>query len=151
MIYPVSGDTLEMGGEENSSPLFDVVCLSHLRWDFVYQRPQYLLSRYAKQRRVFFVEEPIFVDGPAQLEVSQRDERLYVITPLLPKHLSLTKQVVERMQPQFARFISPTKTLEYMAGGKPIVSTSIRDVVSPYGEQGLVRIADTAAEFVAAI
>jgi len=49
------------------------------------------------------------------------------------------------------RFISPTKTLEYLAGGKPVVSTSIRDVVSPYGEQGLVRIADTADAFIAAI
>jgi UDP-galactopyranose mutase len=43
------------------------------------------------------------------------------------------------------RFISPTKTLEYMAAGKPIVSTAIRDVVSPYGEAGLVSIADEAS------
>lgn len=42
------------------------------------------------------------------------------------------------------RFISPTKTLEYLAAGKPIVSTAIRDVVSPYGEEGLVEIADAA-------
>jgi UDP-galactopyranose mutase len=48
------------------------------------------------------------------------------------------------------RFISPTKTPEYMAAGKPVVSTSIRDVVRPYGQQGLVRIADTVADFVAA-
>ena len=48
------------------------------------------------------------------------------------------------------RFISPTKTPEYLAAGKPVVSTSIRDVVNPYGELGLVRIADTAADFVAA-
>jgi UDP-galactopyranose mutase len=48
------------------------------------------------------------------------------------------------------RFISPTKTPEYMAAGKPVVSTSIRDVVRPYGQQGLVRIADTVPEFVAA-
>ena len=41
------------------------------------------------------------------------------------------------------RFISPTKTPEYLAAGKPVVSTSIRDVVRPYGQQGLVRIADT--------
>jgi glycosyltransferase involved in cell wall biosynthesis len=47
------------------------------------------------------------------------------------------------------RFISPTKTLEYLAGGKPVVSTAIRDVVTPYGEQGLVYIAD-AARFPAA-
>jgi UDP-galactopyranose mutase len=49
------------------------------------------------------------------------------------------------------RFISPTKTLEYLAGGKPVVSTSIHDVVSPYGQQGLVSIADTADEFIAAV
>jgi UDP-galactopyranose mutase len=48
------------------------------------------------------------------------------------------------------RFISPTKTPEYMAAGKPVVSTSIRDVVTPYGERGLVRIADDVSEFVAA-
>jgi len=48
------------------------------------------------------------------------------------------------------RFISPTKTPEYMAAGKPVVSTSIRDVVRPYGQQGLVRIADDVPTFVAA-
>jgi glycosyltransferase involved in cell wall biosynthesis len=49
------------------------------------------------------------------------------------------------------RFISPTKTPEYLAAGLPVVSTSIRDVVRPYGDRGLVRIADTPAAFVAAI
>ena len=49
------------------------------------------------------------------------------------------------------RFISPTKTPEYLAAGRPVVSTSVRDVVRPYGEQGLVRIADTPAEFVVAV
>jgi glycosyltransferase involved in cell wall biosynthesis len=49
------------------------------------------------------------------------------------------------------RFISPTKTPEYLAAGKPVVSTSIRDVVRPYGQQGLARIADTVDDFVAAI
>jgi UDP-galactopyranose mutase len=46
------------------------------------------------------------------------------------------------------RFISPTKTPEYLAAGKPVISTSIRDVVRPYGEQKLVEIADTPDEFV---
>jgi glycosyltransferase involved in cell wall biosynthesis len=49
------------------------------------------------------------------------------------------------------RFISPTKTPEYLAGGKPVVSTPIADVVRPYGEAGHVAIAHDAAEFVAAI
>lgn len=46
------------------------------------------------------------------------------------------------------KFISPTKTVEYMAAGKPIVSTPITDVAEPYGQ--MVGLADTAAEFVAA-
>jgi UDP-galactopyranose mutase len=46
------------------------------------------------------------------------------------------------------RYISPTKTPEYLAAGKPVVSTSITDVVRPYGVQRLVRIADKAGDFV---
>jgi UDP-galactopyranose mutase len=46
------------------------------------------------------------------------------------------------------RYISPTKTPEYLAGGKPVISTSIADVVNPYGIQGLVAIADTAEDFI---
>jgi glycosyltransferase involved in cell wall biosynthesis len=45
------------------------------------------------------------------------------------------------------RFISPTKTPEFLAAGVPVCSTPITDVVSPYGESGLVEIAADAAEF----
>jgi UDP-galactopyranose mutase len=37
----------------------DLICFSHLRWDFVWQRPQHVLSRMAKHYRILFVEEPI--------------------------------------------------------------------------------------------
>jgi UDP-galactopyranose mutase len=47
------------------------------------------------------------------------------------------------------RFISPTKTPEYLAAGKPVVSTPIRDVIRPYADQGLVDIAGDAEGFVA--
>jgi UDP-galactopyranose mutase len=321
----------------------DLVCLSHLRWDFVYQRPQHLLSRCAQKRRVFFIEEPVveFVDS-WWLEVSQRECGVWVVVPHLldwvsdelknvmcqslinglfekyaidnpilwyytPKALSFTKHlqssavvydcmdelsafqgappalreleqqlfqradvvftggqslyeakqhlhpnihafpssidavhfaqartltedpldqqdiphprigfygvIDERMdldllnglaqaKPEWhlvmigpvvkidpdllphhpnihylggksyqelphylagwdvamlpfarnesTRFISPTKTPEYLAAGKPVVSTSIRDVVRPYGQQGLVQIADTLSDFIAA-
>jgi len=43
----------------------DLICFSHLRWNFVYQRPQHLMSRMAKDRRVFFFEEPVY-DAPSQ-------------------------------------------------------------------------------------
>jgi hypothetical protein len=49
------------------------------------------------------------------------------------------------------RFISPTKTPEYLAAGRPVVSTAIADVVSRYGDTGVVSIADTAGDFEQAI
>jgi len=49
------------------------------------------------------------------------------------------------------RFISPTKTPEYLAAGKAVVSTPIHDVVRDYGEPGLVAIAKSASEFAKAL
>ncbi len=49
------------------------------------------------------------------------------------------------------RFISPTKTPEYLAGGRLVVSTPITDVVRTYGDSGVVKIARTPDEFMAAI
>jgi UDP-galactopyranose mutase len=49
------------------------------------------------------------------------------------------------------KFISPTKTPEYLAAGLPVVSTSITDVVRPYGDEKLAEIADDSATFVEAI
>ena len=46
------------------------------------------------------------------------------------------------------RFISPTKTLEYMAAERPIVSTPVIDVAEPYGE--IVYLGDTPEKFAAA-
>jgi UDP-galactopyranose mutase len=49
------------------------------------------------------------------------------------------------------RYISPTKTPEYLAAGRPVVSAPIADVVHDYGDLGLVKIAATPAEFVSAL
>ncbi len=46
------------------NPLPPLICFSHLRWDFVTQRPQHLMKRFAAGRRVFFWEEPIGCDHP---------------------------------------------------------------------------------------
>ncbi|WP_242039864.1 UDP-galactopyranose mutase [Anabaena sphaerica] len=67
----------------------DIVCLSHLRWNFVYQRPQHLLSRCAKGKRVFFIEEPIFSqEDLRRLEISQDTSGVMVVVPHLPEGLS---------------------------------------------------------------
>ena len=65
----------------------DLVCFSHLRWDFVYQRPQHLLSRAALDRRVFFIEEPIFINGSVRHEIHERDNGVRVVVPFLPEGL----------------------------------------------------------------
>jgi glycosyltransferase involved in cell wall biosynthesis len=63
----------------------DLICISHLRWDFVYQRPRHLMSRAAKTRRVFFVEEPRFEEKAAvRLEIRLDKSGVLVVTPFLP-------------------------------------------------------------------
>jgi UDP-galactopyranose mutase len=63
-----------------------ILCFSHLRWDFVFQRPQHILSRLAAQRRVYYVEEPVFVNGceVASLTETVAQENVTVLRPELP-------------------------------------------------------------------
>lgn len=61
----------------------DLVCLSHLRWNFVFQRPQHLMSRFARERRVFFVEEPIWGPEATHLQLVHSPEKVWVATPYI--------------------------------------------------------------------
>src|SRR5690349_8661456 len=65
-----------------------VLCLSHLRWNFVYQRPQHLLSRCARDNHVIFFEEPVFDSQLPELEVNETAARVRAVTPHLPPGLS---------------------------------------------------------------
>jgi UDP-galactopyranose mutase len=85
---------------------------------------------------------------PRAANIHYRGMRPYDELPDYLAHWDLT--MIPFARNAATRFISPTKTLEYLAAGKPVISTSIADVVRPFGEQGLVRIADEAASFVAA-
>jgi glycosyltransferase involved in cell wall biosynthesis len=63
-----------------------LICFSHLRWDFVYQRPQHLLSRAARTHDVYFVEEPIFQAGiEPRLDIVTKPENVTVAVPALPE------------------------------------------------------------------
>ena len=66
-----------------------LICFSHLRWDFVFQRPQHLMSRFAREMTVIYWEEPVDI-GPketAYLKVREADgvANLRVIVPHLPE------------------------------------------------------------------
>src|SRR4051794_33539702 len=63
----------------------DLNCLSHLRWDFVLQRPQHLMSRFARNRRVFFFEEALFEEAePHVRQQTCPKSGVHVIKPVLP-------------------------------------------------------------------
>ena len=67
----------------------DIICLSHLRWGFVFQRPQHLMSRFAGTRRVYFLEEPVFEEASEprlRREVCGKTG-VVVMTPVLPESL----------------------------------------------------------------
>ncbi len=63
----------------------DLICLSPLRWGFVFQRPNHLMMRAAASRRVFFFEEPWFDadDESGRLEIRQEAPNLWICVPHL--------------------------------------------------------------------
>jgi len=67
-----------------------ILCFSHLRWDFVFQRPQHLMTRFARTRAVYIFEEPVRAEpdcGPS-LDVRTDDKTgVVVATPRLPDGL----------------------------------------------------------------
>jgi len=78
-----------------STPL--LVCFSHLRWDFVWQRPQHLLSRAARHYTVLVIEEPVFRPGvEAHIEISQRPQGVTIAVPILPEGLSHEDVIAEQ-------------------------------------------------------
>lgn len=68
----------------------DIICFSHLRWDFVFQRPHHLMSRFAKHRRVFFVEEPILYDGPITWHQEEVSTNVMRCVPYINESVSKT-------------------------------------------------------------
>ncbi|MBA3515061.1 MAG: glycosyltransferase family 1 protein [Pyrinomonadaceae bacterium] len=90
--------------ENYREPQLDVVCFSHLRWDFVYQRPQHLLTRCARDHRVFFVEEPVLGSGSMRLDMREREGGVRVVVPHLPVGLhseiassAVLKEMIRRL------------------------------------------------------
>ena len=69
-----------------------LLCFSHLRWNFVFQRPQHLMSRFAREMDVIFWEEPVDI-GPKEtafLQVREAEDvpGLRVVVPHLPQGMT---------------------------------------------------------------
>ena len=98
----------------SNSVSYSLICLSHLRWDFVYQRPQHLLSRFAKQTNVYFFEEPIYGDEPTRLDVSRREDNLFVIVPRISHADRESGRTVEIQRELLDGFISAENINEFV-------------------------------------
>jgi glycosyltransferase involved in cell wall biosynthesis len=72
-----------------------LLCLAHLRWNFVYQRPQHLMSRAAVHQTVLFFEEPVFADSGElpRLETQQQPCGVIVAVPVLKHGMAADEQV----------------------------------------------------------
>src|SRR3954466_3595980 len=87
-VSPASAQPPVSAVLDQRAPL--LVCFSHLRWDFVWQRPQHLLSRAAKHYRVLMIEEPKFVPEAIipRIEVSTRPGGITIAVPVLSEQMS---------------------------------------------------------------
>ena len=93
-IEPLDDLTTTTGSE----PSLTIVCFSHLRWNFVFQRPQHIMSRLARSNRVFYWEEPIEVEGAGEARLDFRTDAasgVVVVTPHLSAGLSPDEATAE--------------------------------------------------------
>jgi glycosyltransferase involved in cell wall biosynthesis len=75
-----------------------LVCFSHLRWNFVYQRPQHLLKRFARHFKVYFIEEPLYDATEDHLNISAVDENLWVVVPRLREGLKEDQVITQQKE-----------------------------------------------------
>lgn len=71
-----------------------ILCLSHLRWNFVFQRPQHLLIRASRNNNILFFEEPLDDDiGQPELRSDLVLGRVTVLTPVFPRSFPATAKI----------------------------------------------------------
>ena len=97
-------------------PNLPLIVFSHLRWDFVYQRPQHLLSRLAGNRQVYFIEEPVHDPERApHLELSTPAENVVVARPHTPLPPSgFTKEQLPYLSDLVQEFLQQQELTSYV-------------------------------------
>jgi glycosyltransferase involved in cell wall biosynthesis len=68
---------------------FPIIVHCHLRWDFVWQRPQQIFSRLAQNHRILFIEDPVIAEGEPHLAIDEPYPNLVRIVPQIPQHLAV--------------------------------------------------------------
>lgn len=86
-----------------SGPRELLVCFSHLRWNFVYQRPQHLMARFARHYDVVFFEEAVHDCTDPRLEVREVAAGLQVMVPHVPASCAATEATIKAMLEAYIR------------------------------------------------
>lgn len=152
-------------------------CVEYARFADARREPAHPLTRELSRPVVGYIgviDERIDIGLIAALADSALDINVVMVGPIvkidpaiLPRRTNVhyTGQIAYDRLPSFlagfdaalmpfarnksTRFISPTKTLEYFAASVPVATTSIVDVITPYGD--LVDVGDEPAAFIAAV
>ncbi len=69
---------------QKGTPMKCLIVFSHLRWSFVFQRPQHLLSRLSRHYRIIFIEEPVHTEAEARLDRIVQGPNIEVLVPYTP-------------------------------------------------------------------
>ncbi len=94
----------------------DLICFSHLRWGFVFQRPQHLMSRFARNHRVFYFEEPVFeAQGPKLRVELCPATQVHVCTPVLKAGLSRIEVMQQQQVLLDSFFVEKGATANYVS------------------------------------
>ncbi len=84
-----------------------LIVLSHVRWGFVFQRPQQLMTRLASRFDVYFVEEPVFADAEPALMSATHENGVEVLTPRTKEFASgFHDSQLNAMRPLIAEFLA---------------------------------------------
>jgi len=114
VINSIFKNTNGFSNDGQSQSPSTLICFSHLRWDFVYQRPQHLISRFATIFTVFFVEEP-FHDAPGEptLTFTAKNDNLWIVRPHLPAHTTHedTDKILKTLLDRFLKNKNPEDTI----------------------------------------
>ncbi len=108
----------------------DLICFSHLRWNFVYQRPQHLLTRFASQFRVFFVEEPEFGAETDILRFSVSEENIGIIVPHL-RHNTPPEESIRIQRRLLSEFMRKYSVSRFIAWYYTPMALTISDHLNP--------------------
>ena len=74
---------------------YDMVVFCHLRWDFVYQRPQHIISRMAKDQKILLIEEPWHREHEPESRLTRVSDNLHVLQPNV-RHIEEIETILEQ-------------------------------------------------------